>query len=442
MSAVRPVESFENTSRVATISTARTCTAAPAFGPQSSTSTLCAGTRLFSSSSAADESERREKLMGYNLEDEQCNVTPTIAARVGTNLHLQPKHPLNTIKNIIEEYWKSYEANAPFEAHDDLSPVVPTNLNFDSLLIPPDHVSRSKSDTYYLRDEVVLRTHTSAHQTTLLRSGVDRFMVTGDVYRRDEIDSSHYPVFHQMEGVRMFTDEELREAGLSKTESSEVELVKFAEADLKAGLEGMARALFGNVEMRWVDEYFPFTDPSYELEILFEGEWMEVLGCGVVHRNIVQDVGRGRQPGWAFGLGLERLAMVLFDIPDIRLFWSQDERFHSQFESGKIVKFTPYSKYPPCFKDISFWCSGADIKPTDSSFHPNDLYEVVRDVGGDLVEKVELIDDFIHPKTGRISNCFRISYRSMDRSLTNEEIDALQEKVRELTVDKLGVELR
>ena len=185
-----------------------------------------------------------------------------------------------------------------------------------------------------------------------------------------------------------------------------------------------------------------FRSPSFELEIFFEGEWMEVLGCGVVHRNIVQDVGRGRQPGWAFGLGLERLAMVLFDIPDIRLFWSQDERFHSQFESGKIVKFVPYSKYPPCFKDISFWCSGADTEPTEASFHPNDLYEVVRDVGGDLVEKVELIDDFTHPKTGRVSNCFRISYRSMDRSLTNEEVDALQEKVRTLTVDKLGVELR
>ena len=420
---------------------ATTCTPTIAISPQSSTG-MCGGSRNFSSNSAAATDNTSNKLLGYDLDDEQCNVTPTIAAKVGANLHLQPKHPLNTIKNIIEEYWKSYEANAPFEAHDDLLPVVPTNLNFDSLLIPPDHVSRSKSDTYYLRDDVVLRTHTSAHQTTLLRSGVDRFLVTGDVYRRDEIDASHYPVFHQMEGVRMFTDEELERAGLSRTESSEEELVKFAEADLKAGLEGMARALFGDVEMRWVDEYFPFTDPSFELEIFFEGEWMEVLGCGVVHRNIIEDVGRGRQPGWAFGLGLERLAMVLFDIPDIRLFWSQDERFHSQFESGKIVKFEPYSKYPPCFKDISFWCSGADTEPADASFHPNDLYEVVRDVGGDLVEKVELIDDFIHPKTGRVSNCFRISYRSMDRSLTNEEVDALQEKVRTLTVDKLGVELR
>jgi phenylalanyl-tRNA synthetase alpha chain len=126
--------------------------------------------------------------------------------------------------------------------------------------------------------------------------------------------------------------------------------------------------------------------------------------------------------------------MVLFSIPDIRLFWSKDERFLSQFRSGEIVTFQPYSKYPPCYKDISFWIP--------ESFHPNDLNEIVRDVAGDLVEKVELIDSFVHPKTQRHSNCFRISYRSMDRSLTNEEIDQLQDQVRDLMAEKLGVELR
>lgn len=81
--------------------------------------------------------------------------------------------------------------------------------NFDELLIPPDHVSRQPSDTYYVDDQRVLRCHTSAHQTALLRQGEQRFLVCGDVYRRDEVDSTHYPVFHQMEGVRIFTDEEV-----------------------------------------------------------------------------------------------------------------------------------------------------------------------------------------------------------------------------------------
>ena len=368
----------------------------------------------------------------YNLSDSNCNVTPNIAARIGKKLHLKQNHPLNIIKTVIEDYWNTRHS---FVTRDDLDPIVSTKNNFDSLLIQPDHVSRSMSDTYYFDKNTVLRTHTSAHQTTLLEEGIDRFLVTGDVYRRDEIDSSHYPIFHQMEGVRMFSEEELTEAGALTI----ADKGKIVEQDLKDGLEGMAKKLFGDVEMRWVDAYFPFTDPSYELEIYFNEEWLEVLGCGVVHKEIVKSVGRGDQPGWAFGLGLERLAMVLFSIPDIRLFWSEDERFHRQFQSGHIVKFEPYSKYPPCLKDISFWTSQQGIEP---SFHPNDFNEVVRDVAGDLAEKVELIDEFKHPKTNRISNCFRISYRSMDRSLTNEEIDLLQEQVRKNAVSRLGVELR
>lgn len=112
--------------------------------------------------------------------------------------------------------------------------------------------------------------------------------------------------------------------------------------------------------------------------------------------------------GWAFGLGLERLAMVLFGIPDIRLFWSQDERFIEQFTPGQIKKFQPFSKYPPCIKDISFWL------PNDE-WHDNNFCEVVRDVAGDLVENVKLIDDFVHPKRKQRSLCYRILYRSMDR---------------------------
>ncbi|CAN0512454.1 unnamed protein product, partial [Ectocarpus sp. 8 AP-2014] len=203
----------------------------------------------------------------------------------------------------------------------------------------------------------------------------DRFLVCGDVYRRDEVDSTHYPVFHQMEGVRILTEEEAP-ARWDVSQRKEI-----ANKDLKRGLEGLATNLFGNVEMRWVDAYFPFTTPSAELEILFRGKWMEVLGCGVIHDEVMDNAGRTGEIGWAFGLGLERLAMVLFSIPDIRLFWSEDPRFSSQFEAKTLTTFQPYSKYPPCYKDVTFWL------PEDN-FHNNDLFEVVRDVAGDLVEEV------------------------------------------------------
>jgi phenylalanyl-tRNA synthetase alpha chain len=244
-----------------------------------------------------------------------------------------------------------------------------------------------------------------------------------------------------MEGVKVFSQKDFDAGGDTLLLADRNDKVFFVQEDLKRGLEGMTKALFGNVQMRWVDAYFPFTDPSFELEIYFGDEWLEVLGCGVIQQEIIINSGRdgSSQLGWAFGLGLERLAMILFGIPDIRLFWTNDPRFHKQFENNGGnhigVTFTPYSKYPPCYKDISFWTSG-------KHFHPNDLHELVRNVAGDLVEKVELIDSFVHPTTERLSNCFRISYRSMDRSLTNEEVDELQNQVRSLAVQQLELELR
>lgn len=154
----------------------------------------------------------------------------------------------------------------------------------------------------------------------------------------------------------------------------------------------------------------------------------------MIHRGVMENAGLGGKHGYAFGLGLERLAMVLFGIPDIRLFWTDDHRFHDQFADGQIRKFVPYSKYPPCYKDISFWLP--------DGFHEHDFYELIRSVAGDLVERVDLIDDFIHPKTQRQSHCYRINYRSMDRSLTNAEVDLLQEQVREGAVQKLKLEIR
>lgn len=89
--------------------------------------------------------------------------------------------------------------------------------------------------------------------------------------------------------------------------------------------------------MRWVDAYFPFTYPSFELEVFFDGKWVEMLGCGVIHQSVLDRAGRGNQRGWAAGLGLERFAMRLFKIPDVRLFWSKDKRFLDQFKKGQIT---------------------------------------------------------------------------------------------------------
>uniref|UniRef100_A0A6B2L7L0 phenylalanine--tRNA ligase n=1 Tax=Arcella intermedia TaxID=1963864 RepID=A0A6B2L7L0_9EUKA len=344
-------------------------------------------------------------------------------------------HPLNIIKKQIENYFNDVwgkKHGAKMSIFDDLSPVMNTYKAFDELLIPLDHPGRQPTDTYYLSQEqqILLRPHTSAHQNEILREGITSFLCTGDVYRRDSIDATHFPIFHQMEGVHVFPKE-----ALPGVEEKDTLLVV---EDMKMALEGLAKHLFGDVKFRWNSEYFPFTDPSYELEIFFREQWLEVLGCGAIHQQILKNTNLSPRRGWAFGLGLERLAMILFSIPDIRLFWSGDQRFLSQFSSPSpstpLPKFKPYSKHEICTKDISFW-----LPP---SFHDHAFFDVVRDVAGDLVENVTLIDSFKDVSSGRESKCFRVSYRSMDRNLTNKEIVPIQEQVRARCESELGLKLR
>lgn len=371
-----------------------------------------------------------QDLSRFVKDTEDNNVPPHIAALIGRNLHQREKHPLYIIRKRIEGYFDELEES--YEIFDGEDPVVTTTQCFDDLLIPPEHPGRQKSDTYYVTADTVLRTHTSAHQSEHLRAGHERFLCTGDVYRRDEIDSSHFPAFHQMEGVKLMDGEKT----MSRDEWLESKECKEVADDLKKTLEGLVDAVFDDpdLEKRWRDDYFPFTEPSFELDVFYQGEWMEVLGCGVIHTGVLERCDLSHRYGWAFGLGLERLAMVLFDIPDIRLFWTQDSRFHKQFESGDVVTFKPYSKYPPVYKDIAFWI------PED--FQENDFFELSRGIAGDLVEQIVEIDSFQHPKTLKTSKCFRVTYRSMDRSLTDDEINKLQNSLREQTESTLNVELR
>ncbi|KAI9281055.1 phenylalanyl-tRNA synthetase [Sporodiniella umbellata] len=361
--------------------------------------------------------------------DEWTNVTANVLSKTQRKLHLQPQNPISIIRELIESNFKD------FQTFNDLNPLVTAQQNFDDLCIPKDHPSRLRSDNYYVNKEHVLRAHTSAHQLEGLASGQNQFLISGDVYRRDEIDASHYPVFHQMEGFFYLDDDPtvLAEAltRLQTKTTGTIEMVDTTEIQavnpkqechsdqsvrwmtdhLKHSINAMICNLFADephLKVRWIDAYFPFTSPSWEVEIMYKGEWLEVLGCGVVNQKIMRKAGLENKIGWAFGMGLERLAMVLFGIPDIRLFWSEDERFLQQFTPGKINKFVPFSKYPPCIKDISFWL------PT-GEWNGNDFCELVRGIAGDIVENVALIDEFTHPKTNQRSVCYRINYRSMDR---------------------------
>lgn len=388
--------------------------------------------------------------------DKWTNVTPNILKHLNRNLHLKLGHPLCLLReNIISFMYKSFPnraGNPIFSIYDRLDPIVTTKKNFDSLLIPEDHPSRKPSDCYYLNKDFILRGHTSAHQEELIASGLDSFVVMGDVYRRDEIDASHFPVFHQAEGVRLFAKHQLfdddrqsvelfedgKRTSLKQEYHTEITSKKL-QHDLKTCLTKLVHHLFGSdVETRWTETYFPFTHPSFELEVKFQDKWLELLGCGVIEQQILYNAGVPDKVGWAFGLGLERIAMRLYEIPDIRLFWSNDTGFLSQFEGAtpdKKIKYKSVSQYPQCSNDVSFWLPEGGINPSD-------LYEIVRGVGGDIVEQVRLVDEFVHPKTKKRSQCYRITYRHMERTLNQAEVNEVHKRIEAQLTSELGVTIR
>jgi phenylalanyl-tRNA synthetase alpha chain len=199
---------------------------------------------------------------------------------------------------------------------------------FDALNMPPEHPARNEQDTFYLPDGRLLRTHTSTVQIRAMQAAAPpiRVIAPGAAYRRDEVDATHSAQFHQIEGL--YVDENV------------------SVADLKGTLQFFMRELFGpDTEVQFRPHYFPFTEPSLEIYVrskaLKRGEqWIEVAGCGMVHPAVFEAVNKARRDkaydpekwsGYAFGLGMDRLAMILFDIPDIRLFAQNDLRFLRQF---------------------------------------------------------------------------------------------------------------
>jgi phenylalanyl-tRNA synthetase alpha chain len=199
---------------------------------------------------------------------------------------------------------------------------------FDALNTPPEHPARNEQDTFYLPDDRLLRTHTSTVQIRAMQAAPPpmRVIAPGACYRRDEIDATHSAQFHQIEGL--YVDQNV------------------SVADLKGALEFFMHELFGpDTAVRFLPDHFPFTEPSLQIHVrsiaLKRGEqWIEVAGCGMVHPAVFEEVNKVRRDnaydpeewtGFAFGLGMDRLAMILFDIPDIRLFAQNDLRFLRQF---------------------------------------------------------------------------------------------------------------
>jgi phenylalanyl-tRNA synthetase alpha chain len=187
--------------------------------------------------------------------------------------------------------------------------------NFEALNTPADHPARDMQDTFYLPDGNLLRTHTSSVQIRYMENNEPpiRVAAPGRVYRRDTVDATHSAVFHQIEILAV-------DEGLTFT-------------DLKGTIKVFLQEMFGDLPIRFRPSFFPFTEPSAEVDVQWRGRWLEVLGCGMVDPNVLKAVGYDPEvyTGFAAGFGVERFAMVLHQIDDIRRLYASDLRFLRQF---------------------------------------------------------------------------------------------------------------
>ncbi len=232
-------------------------------------------------------------------------------------------HPLRTVTREVRDIFEAMgfeTAEGPEVEYD--------YYNFEALNTPPNHPARDTQDTFYFSDSMLLRTQTSSVQIRVMekRRPPIRIIAPGRVYRSDQVDATHSPLFHQIEGL-------LVDEGVTM-------------ADLKGSLELFARGMFGeNVKPRFRPHHFPFTEPSAEMDIscfacggsgcrLCKGEgFIEILGCGMVHPNVLRGcrIDPERYTGFAFGMGLDRITMLRYKIDDMRLLFENDLRFLRQF---------------------------------------------------------------------------------------------------------------
>ena len=266
----------------------------------------------------AAETEVKRRDLDDRLKNEVIDVT--LPAKKNKKGH---RHPNRIALEEVEKIFigMGYEVVHGPEVEYDY-------YNFKALNIPADHPAKDEQDTFYINDKIVLRTQTSPVQVRVMEKGKIpiRMIAPGRVFRADEVDATHSPCFHQIEG--MVIDEGI------------------TFADLKGTLEVFAKKLFGeNVALKFRPHHFPFTEPSAEVDVtcfkcggkgcrMCKGEgWIEILGCGMIHPKVLErcNVDTSKYSGFAFGIGLERIALLKYEIDDMRLLYENDVRFLGQF---------------------------------------------------------------------------------------------------------------
>ena len=371
--------------------------------------------------------------------------------------YIKDFHPVKDIvdKIIKSPYYRDFEIVESPE-------VVNEYATFDLSFFPKDHVARRPSDSFFIekngdtKKSLLLRPHTTVvwYYYLIEQWGKEKLYQTWEVkvlsywkvYRVDNLDKTHHQVFHQIDGFKIVE------------KSKEI----ITQDTLKEVLTQTIQAIFGSdVKIRFSEDNFPYTVESLEAEVFYNWEWLEVLGAGIINPEVFKMlwIDPEKYNWWAFWFGIERLAMLLKWVPDIRIFWSNDPRITKQWWE-KDKKFEEVSKYPPVYKDVSF------IVPKDrfikdeeetkkkwtiqvkDEHHFWEISNVIRDAmweKQDLVEEVIITDIYENDKKfweNRKSVTIKIKFRSFERTLTNEEINKVYFKIRDMIESRLWYELR
>ncbi len=260
--------------------------------------------------------DKIESFIAQKSDQLASSDSQTLKNRVDITLPaaLPPTGRLHPLTQILLEMQEFFEALG-FEVAE--GPEIETDYyNFEALNIPAHHPARDLWDTFYLSENLLLRTHTSPVQIHFMEKKKPpfRLIVPGRCYRRDQVDASHLPIFHQLEGLVVDRD------------------IQFSH--LKGVLEAFVHHMFGKHRaVRFLPSFFPFTEPSAEMGVEWESGWLEIMGCGMVHPKVLSRMGIDPEQwsGFAFGMGIDRITMLKYGIPDMRLLFENHKLFLKQF---------------------------------------------------------------------------------------------------------------
>lgn len=315
--------------------------------------------------------------------DEWINITERTITACQRQIIQLPHHPLNILATAISDYIQQRFVDTPdkFHVHRNIEPMVTTAQNFDSLHIPVEHAVRQRHECIYVNRSQLLRSHMAAHYAERIAAGETNFLLVGDVYRRDCIDRLHNAKFHQLDGMRIVD----RDSVTATTMEQELKTL---------WTEMLKEFTRKDIDCRWTESKSLVTPGlSWNLELPHKDQYVKIMRSGIIENGVIDP----ESIAWNFSVGLERLAIVLFDIPDIRLLSVENSQFLRQFHAERRLsrmKFKPFVQKASTQQLDAFFLLEDGV--THDAFCLSDFYDLVRTIGQGNVEQVR-VDEYFNP---------------------------------------------